>query len=105
MVAAREPAAMIALANAIVSVPSAVSTAISWGDVVIARDFDGLSPGMIVELVYPFLTLGRVYAALAYYEDHREEIDAAERREAEVMEQFKRDHPDLVVDLRSQRME
>jgi uncharacterized protein (DUF433 family) len=71
-------------------------------DVVIARDFDGLSPEKIVELVYPFLTLGQVYAALAYYEDHREEIDAAERREAEVMEQFKRDHPDMVIDMRGE---
>jgi uncharacterized protein (DUF433 family) len=49
-------------------------------DIVAARDFAGLTPAEIAANVYPDLTLAQVYAALAYYEDHREEIDRASRR-------------------------
>lgn len=34
------------------------------------------TPKEIAEVVYPHLSLGQVHAALAYYFDHREEIDA-----------------------------
>lgn len=57
------------------------------------------------ELTYqhPHLTLGQVHSALAYYWDHRAEIDAdLERREAEV-EEIRREvgeHP-LVAKLRT----
>lgn len=69
-------------------------------DVVLARDRGGLSPEEIPG-VFPVLTLGQVYAALAYYEDHREEIQAANVREAEIVEEFIRNHPDIAVDRRT----
>ena len=43
-------------------------------DVVLARDLGGLTPEETVATVYPSLTLGEVCSALAYDEDHREEI-------------------------------
>jgi Fe2+ or Zn2+ uptake regulation protein len=50
----------------------------------------------IASTVYPGLTLAQVYAALAYYEDHRGEIDRAFEDEARFLEQFRRAHPELV---------
>jgi len=58
------------------------------------------------ELTYqhPHLTLGQVHSALAYYWDHREEIEAdLDRREA-LVEEIRREagvHP-LIVKLRAQ---
>jgi uncharacterized protein (DUF433 family) len=69
-------------------------------DVVLARDLDGLSPEEIAASVYPSLTLAEVYSALAYYEDHRAEIDHAAADEQRFVEDFQRQHPDLVRDLR-----
>ncbi len=68
-------------------------------DIVAARDLGGLSPEEIAASVYPNLTLAQVYAALAYYEDHRSEIDRAFEDDAEAVEDFSRRHPDLVRDL------
>jgi uncharacterized protein (DUF433 family) len=65
-------------------------------DVVAARDRGGMTPQEIAATVYPGLTLAQVYAALAYYEDHREEIDRAFEDETRFLEQFRREHPDLV---------
>ncbi len=72
-------------------------------DVALARDRGGLTPEEIATNVFPILTLAQVYAALTYYEDHREEIEAASRREAESVEEFIREHPTIAVDLRPQQ--
>ena len=48
-------------------------------DVMAARDLGGMTPEEIASTAYPSLTLAQVYAALAYYEDHRAEIDGAFR--------------------------
>jgi uncharacterized protein (DUF433 family) len=61
-------------------------------DVVAMRDIHGHTPQQIVDLDYPQLTLSQVYSAFAYYEDHRQEIDEYARREADFVEQIKRDH-------------
>lgn len=45
-------------------------------DIVAHHDHWKLSPERIVAEVYPSVTLADVYAALAYYHDHREEIEA-----------------------------
>jgi uncharacterized protein (DUF433 family) len=46
-------------------------------DIVLARYFHNYSAEEIVgEEVYPFLTLADVFAALAYYHDHKDEIEA-----------------------------
>ncbi len=67
-------------------------------DVIAARDRGGMTPEEIASTVYPSLTLAQVYAALAYYEDHRAEIDRACEDEARFLEQFRREHPELVRD-------
>ena len=69
-------------------------------DIVAARDLGGLTPEEIAANVYPELTLAQVYSALAYYEDHRAEIDQAMHTEAQCVEQFLHDHPQLVRDVR-----
>lgn len=69
-------------------------------DVALARDLDGLSPEEIAASVYPSLTLAEVYSALAYYEDHRDEIARAADEEERFVKEFRRQHPDLVRDTR-----
>ena len=63
----------------------------------------GMTPEEIVVSVYPSLTLAQVYAALAYYEDHRAEIDSAFDDETRVVEEFRRMHPELVRDHAAQK--
>lgn len=58
------------------------------------------------ELAYqhPHLTLGEVYSALAYYWDHREEIEQELRRRRAVVEEIRSEvgeHP-LIAKLRAQ---
>jgi uncharacterized protein (DUF433 family) len=58
------------------------------------------------ELTYqhPHLTLGQVYSALAYYSDHRDEVEADLARRAALVEEVRAevgDHP-LVAKLRAQ---
>ena len=60
----------------------------------------GLTPEEIAANVYPQLTLAQVYAALAYYEDHRTEIDRTAEDETRNVEEFKQLHPNLVRDVR-----
>jgi len=74
-------------------------------DVIAARDLGGFSAEEISATVYPDLTLAEVYAAFAYYEDHRDEIDLADLREARVVEEFARKFPDAVRDLRPKSAE
>ena len=68
-------------------------------DIVAARDVDGLSAEEIVQDCYPTLTRAEVYAALAYYEDHRSEIEAFQRAEAEFVERFKVENPAMIRKL------
>jgi uncharacterized protein (DUF433 family) len=72
-------------------------------DIVAARDFGGLAPEEIAASVYPDLTLAQVYAALAYYEDHRQQIDRSFEDEAKFVEDFRRRNPDLVRDVRPEK--
>jgi hypothetical protein len=42
---------------------------------------------------YPYLGLGEVYSALAYYYDHREEIDSELELEIKQLDEWKKTHP------------
>ena len=42
---------------------------------------------------YPYLTLGEVHAALGYYFDHREEIDAELLEESREADAWRKAHP------------
>src|SRR5690349_14997842 len=44
-------------------------------DIALARYFHGYTPEEIVSEAYPTLTLAQVYAALLYYQDHKDELD------------------------------
>lgn len=66
-------------------------------DIVAMRDSHGHSPEQIRALDYPQLSPAQIYAALAYYEDHRAEIDEFTRREREFVAQFKQQHPHLIA--------
>jgi uncharacterized protein (DUF433 family) len=48
----------------------------------------GLSPKEIAER-FPSITLADVHAAIAYYLDHRDEIEAESQRAHEVADQFR----------------
>ncbi len=65
-------------------------------DVVLARDLEGLSPEEIAASVYPSLTLAEVYSALAYYKDHHDEIQLAGEAEERFVDEFRREHPEIV---------
>jgi uncharacterized protein (DUF433 family) len=55
----------------------------------------GRSPTEIVEQ-FPSITLADVHAAIAYYLDHREEIEAESRRAHEVAESYRARFPSKV---------
>ena len=61
-------------------------------DIYIWHELQGRSPEEIVT-DFKQLTLGDVYAALAYYHDHREAIEAEVRAEREEADRLKLSHP------------
>ena len=61
-------------------------------DVVVYHEQAGMSPDEIVDQ-FPSITLADVHAALAYYFDHRDEIEAEFRREREIADQMKSRFP------------
>ena len=67
-------------------------------DIVLARDEGGCTPEEIAGTIYPDLTLAQVYSALAYFEDHRPEIEQAAEREQDAIEAFRRDHSQILTD-------
>lgn len=62
----------------------------------------GQTPARIVS-EFPHLTLADIYAALAYYHDHREEIDADIIAEREQYEDMKATEPSLLREKLRQR--
>jgi uncharacterized protein (DUF433 family) len=59
----------------------------------------GLSPAEIVEQ-HPTISLSQVHAALAYYYDHRTEIEAEQAEEDRLFEQLKAGQPSLLDKIR-----
>lgn len=57
-------------------------------DIVVWHEVHGMSPDEIVS-GFPQLTLANVYAALAYYHDHREEIVQQMRDEEKLIESLR----------------
>jgi uncharacterized protein (DUF433 family) len=63
-----------------------------------------LEGGLTIEQMldeFPGVTAADLYAALAYYYDHEAEIEADEAADDELLDAFKRDFPDRVVDHRT----
>jgi uncharacterized protein (DUF433 family) len=64
-------------------------------DIMIWHEMSGMTPAQIVEQ-YPSITVADVHAAIAYYLDHREEIEADIRRGYEVEEKYRHLYPSQV---------
>jgi uncharacterized protein (DUF433 family) len=74
-------------------------------DIVTWQKHQGLTPDEIVSHV-PTITLAEVHAALAYYFDHVEEIQAEMREERALADGARRNHPSQVdAKLREERRE
>ncbi len=73
---------------------------ITVSDVAIWHERNGMSPDEIVT-EYPALTLSDVYAALAYYFDHRDEVDREIREGAEFAEKFRAGAPSVFEELQA----
>lgn len=67
-------------------------------DVVLARDQGGYTPEEIAATVHPDLSLAQVYSALAYFEDHKAEIEQATRREQDAVDGFRTNQSQLPTD-------
>jgi len=71
-------------------------------DIVLQYEQQGLSPDEIV-LQLPSLRLAEVHAALAYFYDHREEVEADIREDAELAARYRPASPSLIDDSGSHR--
>jgi len=67
--------------------PCVKGTRIRVWDIHICHDLHGQSPEEMVAL-YPQLTVADVYAALAYYLDHQQEIDQQANEDRAVVDQL-----------------
>lgn len=72
--------------------PCIAGTRIRVQDIYVWHELQGLSADEIVS-DFPHLTMADVYAALAYYWDHRDEIQGQMREEATLVEQMKQKYP------------
>jgi uncharacterized protein (DUF433 family) len=75
--------------------PRIAGSRIRVKDVAIWHDHQGMTPSEIVSN-WPHLTLASVYAALAYYHDHREEINAEIVADQAWYEEQKANSPSLL---------
>ena len=64
-------------------------------DIVTDYEWNGLSPDEICQQ-YPTITLAHVHAALSYYYEHRDEIQADIASERLAVEKFQQSHPEAV---------
>src|SRR5262249_61930595 len=78
---------------------------ITFKHIVLDHQRAGMSPDEIVS-AYPSLTLSDVYAALAYYHDHRAEIDADIKADDEDWSEIQRQNPGRLLDrLRDRKVD
>ncbi len=73
-------------------------------DIVVWHEKLGLSPDDIVHQ-YPSLTLADVYAALAYYWDHRDEIERTMAEEHAFVEAFRSGSVTPLLEKLNRRLE
>lgn len=82
--------------------PRITGSRIRVQDIAIWHERLGLSPDEIVEQ-YPTITLADVYAALAYYWDHRDDIERAIADEHAFVDELRRGHSSLVLEKLERR--
>ena len=69
-------------------VPFLAGTTMKVVQLVMAQLANGWSPEEL-HFQYPYLTLGQIYSALAYYWDHQDELDTDIQRRLEYVEQIR----------------
>jgi uncharacterized protein (DUF433 family) len=79
--------------------PRIASHRITVSDVAIWHERMGMTPDEIV-FEYPTITLSDVHAALAYYFDHRDELDREILESEEFAEQYRALAPSIFEELR-----
>ena len=77
---------------------------ISVQNIVISHERMGLSPDEIVG-AYPSITLADVYAALAYYHDHRDEIREDIERGERLADEIEATQPSILERIKAERPE
>jgi len=82
--------------------PRIAGTRIKVEQVVIWHEQMGMSPADIVSR-WPHLTLGDIYAALAYYHDHRQEIDTDLAEGERLFEELKAKQPSILERIRQRK--
>lgn len=75
-------------------------TRISVMNVISSCEVEGWTP-QDYQRSFHWLSLADVYAAFAYYHDHRAELEAELVADDALVEEFKRQHPESVITLRS----
>ncbi len=71
------------------NVPIIAGTTMKVIELVVAKTAYGWSPEELY-FQYPHLTMGQIHSALAYYWDHKEELDQDIQRREELVEQIKK---------------
>ncbi len=64
-------------------IPIVAGTTMKVIEIIIAQKAYGWSPEEI-HFQYPYLSMGQIYSALAYYSDYRDELDADIQRRLEL---------------------
>lgn len=72
-------------------IPSISGTTMKVVELVVEQQAYGWSPEEL-HFQHPYLTLGQIHSALAYYWDHREEMDRDIRRRLERVDGLRRTH-------------
>jgi uncharacterized protein (DUF433 family) len=74
------------------NVPKIAGTTMKVIELVLDRIAYGWSPEEL-HFQHPYLTMGQIYSALAYYADHQEELDQDIQRRLELVENMRRASP------------
>jgi uncharacterized protein (DUF433 family) len=77
--------------------PRIAGTRIRVSDVVVQLHVNEYTADEVADEVYPWISRADVYAALAYYYDHQDEIEREFDEDEAFAEQFAKDHPDIVT--------
>lgn len=85
-------------------VPRIAGTTMKVIDLVMAQMAYGWSPDELA-FQFPYLTLGQIHSALAYYWDHQQELDDEIRRNVAFVDNLRRETPEapIVARLRAMR--
>lgn len=84
-------------------VPTLVGTTMKVVELVMSQRAHGWSPEEL-HFQFPRLPLGQIHAALAYYWDHKDELDADIDRRSEYAEQARREAGPSVVAAKLSRL-